>query len=665
MRAQRKRRIGASKLRALALGWLALSATPLRAQQIVQTARIAPFPNGQLIRGSEGSAAAVIELPEGSSVKHPALLSLQTAFSDSAIGAQSTLTAELDEVPFFATHLAQPKKAPRKEPQNSAPNGQSTEGLIPLPPALPGYHILRIRSRLVTPGDPCTQRPEQTLWLRILATTELRTSRRVEPTEPHSVASLLSTWMHDRAKVNLAIPETLSHINLTAALAADALLRSLGVRPQTGNPSLPQLRLRTDLASQPKADPLVAARLAVEADSLTLSAAGDRELLQSLYALRSQPLWNHCDAAQCELSASDLEAADPAPQQDKLARERSPALVRTLRDLGYDRGHLSKGEGQHVFSFTWLRPSAFEVSEWPTLRLTVHRSRHPALDPAASSIEVHLSGQSLGRFSLQGDGEKPLLLSAEVPRAFFAEDSFRFEIVTTLISAARPPKCVIEPSALWSVISADSGLFVPRKEQFYPDSLAAFWKRTDKTTPRLILPAALPRSLLPQLGSVLAAFDHGRRFLVDQSTSDCGGLCIEARIMEHKAEPKRTESLGTALAIDRVPKEAPKRLIIWLREDAHGQPDPETPDVAAIITPQAQLAQGRWLPQGETGKPGKETRVRIPHLVEEDGQPVPSDRQQERQRIDLLWAMLMPPGVLLGWLFVQHGRHRSSRGARS
>lgn len=613
------------------------------------------FPTGQQILGSEGSASVMLALPLGLSASEPAVLQLSVDVAPEVMPDKSTISLELDEVPFHSTFLS---TATRAAPLK-----------VNLPQTTPGFHLLRIRTRLVSALDPCLSTRRERLWIKLRKEGVLTYVQQRADAIPLSVAELLTQWHDTHAAVSVVTPAQIPREQLPLYLAADSFLRSLLARPRTAGTSSPTLILRTDQAV-PEDSPLPTAQLTAQQQSLTIASHSPHALLTALSALRQPERWQQCLAPSCDLiwpiTASKKEADQQTPDLRTPDRNRPRSLVRSLRDLGFSQGYVVQGEGQHTVTLSWPRPSFYRIKEWPTLRLLVHRSLHPALHPQKSAIEVRLHGRLLAKFSLDhaGPPHKPLLLTVDIPAAYFSLDSLSFEVVTSLIGSAAPPRCVLEPSALWIVIAADSGLYVPREEITYPRSLAGFAERAAEKPPRLVLPPALSAASLPQLGAVLFALDHGQRWDLAASVADCGAVCIDAQIAKPGSQLPHATTHGTELEIHAAQDEKTRhmRLLIFLTEKDHGQAELVHPDLSAIITSHAAFSQGRWQPQGNSGKTGRDRVVLTPKQPVFDAIPIDSDQQRERKLWDGLWMSLVLDMMLIGWLFVRFGRRSTVRG---
>lgn len=612
--------------------------------------RVVLFPAAQEIVGSEGSAVVVVQLPAGLSASDPAILHLWTEVGKDAVLAESTLSIELDDAPIYSSFLH------RKQ--------AIAEITVPLPVTPSGFHVLRIRSRLVSALDPCLTKQRSLLWLRLLSESSLVHVRPLVVSAPDSVSALVSGWRDARAGVRLVTRESVTPAQLPVVLAADGFLRSLGARPKTEGDDLPQLVLHIDPREREQEILPKGARLLSDRQTLHIIARDTDSLIEQLLALRTTARWESCITAQCDFAAVASHQGNRSV--DAQSGRRSSALVRSVSALGFPSGYVAKGEGQHILSFSWPRPSHYELKQWPELRLRISRSNHPALDRRQSSIEVRLQGRPIATFSLDaaGTAQKPMILSAQIPPSFFSESVLSFEIVTSLLGSAVPPRCLLEPTALWAVIEEDSGLYVPRTELSYPSSLASFAAQAEQSALRLVIPSRLSRRLLPLLGAILYPLDKGQRWELVESILDCGPLCVVVTDKARQSVSPDAHSAGTVIAIEQSPKARQLRLMIYLQESADVQAETESPDLSSIITTRAELTQTGWQPMGETGKIGKPLHVLIPQLPV-DGEPIDSQQQTERKLVDGLWMMVLLLAALLGWLFVRTHRRSQLHGART
>lgn len=608
------------------------------------------FPGGQQILGSEGSAVAVIQLPEQAPASPSAVLRLFVALARDVIPQKSTVSIELDGVPLHSSFLSEPTSA--------------IAVTVALPRTLPGYHVLRIRTRLVSLRNPCGSKQVEPLWLRILSESRLEFVRPSSLPSTPSVAALLSSWRSSRAAVTLLTEEQVSQRQLPVVLAADAFLRNLGAQPQTVGDRVRRFIVRVVPAYADDQGMSQGASLRVVGDSLFLDAGTPQELILRLYALRKASTWESCGTEQCDFAPADrnpsAEAAHSSP------RDHARAPVRSFRDLGFPSGYVAKGEGQHVLTFAWPRPSFFALKEWPTLRLLVRRSGHPALDPHQSGVDVRLQGQVIARFDLDAAdaSHRPLSLTVEVPPRFFSADALSFEVVTSLIGSAKPPRCLLEPDALWLVIAPDSGLYVPRTEYSYPNSLAGFAERAAALAPQLVVPKDLSRLVLPRLGAILFPIERGRAWAIATSTSDCGPLCVVISDKSPLTQSDTASSSSTVIATEQNPTARQHQLKIYLTAPKEGEAWTESPDYHSIITTRAELTLSGWQPRGETGKVGKERHVPLPSLSI-DGHAIDSHEQAVRKLLDGLWMMILVLAIVLGFLFLRARSRGSAPGVRT
>lgn len=613
--------------------------------------RRALFPVDVQIDGSEGSTAVVLSLQSTEAGQSPGRIRLLVEVAKEAVLQRSTISIELDDAPVHSAFLQAAKPV--------------LDLSVELPSVPPGFHELRIRSRLVSDLDPCAGQIDKRLWLRILAGSAVVYSQPHRNDAPQSVAGLLARWQMSRAAVRLVTEDPVPRTQIPLYLAADAFLRSLGAKPMTIGDHLPQLVVHAAQGTTVSGGEPAVAHLWVQEDSLHLSARGTKELIDLLISLRKSVRWESCVAPQCDIPNLSTDSHIASSEHLSEKRNARAALVQRIGDLGFASGYVARGEGQHTLSFAWPRPSHYEPKLWPLLRLVVHRSSHPALDAQKSSVEVRLQGHVIASFPLDSGHAvaRPLVLTTQIPQAYHRLDSWLFQIVTILKGSAKPPRCVIEPSSLWLVLDAGSGLYVPRSELSYPRSLAQFADRARDASLRLLLPAAISRKLLPPLFSVLYPLGKQEPWVLARDAADCEPVCIDVQLRPPESPQDGALPGGTVTATEQNPQTRQPHLRVYLQESDHAQTSPESPDLSSIIAPRVALTPSGWQQQGDAGKSGKANQVLIPALPD-IGDPVASQQQTERKLLDGLWLLLFLLLMVIGWLFVRVSRAERKPGIR-
>jgi hypothetical protein len=142
-----------------------------------ESIRTALLSESLTLRGSESSADLIVNLPDPSERASAVELELPISVSDNVL-ATSTLTLELQGQPLQSVFV-------RRLPTQGA-------WRIPLPELPAGYFALRLRTRLLTAGDPCHDAQHQPPTLTLHASAGLVYARRLRPPAPLAVAALLT-----------------------------------------------------------------------------------------------------------------------------------------------------------------------------------------------------------------------------------------------------------------------------------------------------------------------------------------------------------------------------------------------------------------------------------------------------------------------------------------
>lgn len=466
-----------------------------------------------------------------------------------------------------------------------------------------------------------------------------------------SVSGLLAGWQKHSARVRVVLPETLGADWLPAGLAADALVRSLSAQPVTAADASAAATLRLSPLPLAAATNLEVAVVEAEAGTLTVSAMSAQDVARTLIRLRQPVLQSTCNTRLCQipLVAEPQRPPDRARSPNKDPRSDAQSQVFTVGERGYPGGYTARGEGRHVLAFSFHRPVNWQIEEWPTLRLFVDRSLHPALDGAASAVEVRLHGLSLGRFPLTARAGRVLLVSQPIPASFWDLPVWDFEVISTLASTSGLPAATTEVSPLWLSIAPRSSLYVPRREPQFPHSLAAWHRRMAEGPPQLRLSQPLPSALLPALGAALFPWSGPAPWRIAEAGTRCLPPCRELRIVYSNRPAGGLASDGMTIAVESDGSDAPSRAVITLWP-AGAVPGPvASPDYGAVVTTALTLRDGRFSPSGDTARQGSEVRIRGPSPPTDDVHSLVSDRATQRVQFDWAWSVVCLLLLALGW----------------
>lgn len=622
----------------------------------VEKVSVRPLATALEMLGSEGSAALVVQLESPASQIGKPVLALYLQASAAIIRDASTLTLEMDDVPVATTFLTG--------------YSSSRPWSVVLAGAGEGFHVLRLRTRLLSGAPPCAAAPGSapSVWLRILPGSELAYLRQKDAAPAPTVSGLLAQWRRERSAVLLAPRQRLAPQALAAYLEADALIRSLSAQPAAATNedagSTPQLSLEIDAREPLLASSQVVGVAAAQSGKLVVKARSDAELAQALSSLRSLQWQQACQQPQCILgrAASAAWTASASRAGADSTNEAAPALpVMRLAERGYPRGYVARGEGRHVLRLQWQRPAWWTLNEWPELRLVVDASPHPALRLSKSSVEVFLNSRSIGRFELSARAQQPSFLMTRIPAQYWQQAVWTFDLVVTLRSSAEPPHCVVDEGSIWLALAAESALLVPRLEPRYDGSLRDFDERARSRRPVLVCAQPVPGAALAVLGAVLFPWAGREPWQVVAKEDACGPLCVVVK----------TEQAGDAAPAIRLSKSSCgaavcERLTVSLGSQLDRMPAVQSPRYDLIVNAQAELVDGRWSALGETGRQLSARRAR-PAALEaptEDSAPA-SEQHLHRQLLDGLWLVCVVLLAAAAWAVTARTVERAGKRSRT
>ncbi|HNN93391.1 MAG TPA: cellulose biosynthesis cyclic di-GMP-binding regulatory protein BcsB [Pseudomonadota bacterium] len=612
-----------------------------------ESIRTALLSESLTLRGSEGSADLIMNLPDPSERASAVELELPISVSEHVLGT-STLTLELQDQPLQSVFVRQ-----------LAARGAWRIALPNLPA---GYFALRLRSRLLTAGDPCHDTPQQVPTLTLHATAALLYARRLHPPAPPSVAALLEQWRQQHPPVHLVRSAEIDRSEAPAWLAADFFLRSLGALPVASealpDSTSPALFLHAYSAVEraieiPSSD-RSHGTAQVEGRSLHVRASDPQALQHALYALANPQLAGRCTASICQVPIP-VDAASPTPPPAAESQD-TYAEVFTLGERGYRSGYVVRGEGEHVLALPWVRPSWWQVSEWPELDMMLSVSPHPALDAGASEVELRFGSRRLEHAALPSPGPEPLRLSARIPPSLWNESDWPLQIRIVLRATPRPD-CVVPQGALWAAIHSRSRLRVPRQEQVYRGSLAGFASLARRQRPTLLWPGALPAWLLPAIGAAIYPWESSGPLELVSDRASCAAPCVV--LTGAPIDLPTVTSEGPAVRLQAEPASAAQATalrLLW-SDGRRSEVALRSPEYASLLTPQAEPATGTFLSQGTAGRtlPGK--RVHPPGATG-DGERIAwsknvrwlsRDRRRWRGWLDASFLFALPLLAGLCW----------------
>lgn len=557
-----------------------------------ESIRTALLSESLTLRGSESSADLIVNLPDPSERASAVELELPISVSDNVL-ATSTLTLELQDQPLQSVFV-------RRLPTQGA-------WRIPLPELPAGYFALRLRTRLLTAGDPCHDAQHQPPTLTLHASAGLVYALRLRPPAPLAVAALLTQWREQRPRVRLPRSAEIDRGEAPAWLAADSFLRRLGALPVGGaappESTSPALLLHAGSTAERAIDAAPAhephSTAQVDGQWLHVTAPDSQALQHALYALANPQLAGRCTESICQLPASTAEASLTPPRATDSPEP--DAEVFTLHERGYHSGYVVRGEGEHVLSLPWVRPAWWQVSEWPELDMVLSVSPHPALDARASEVELRFGSRRLEHASLPSPGPEPLRLAARIPPSLWSETEWPLQIRIVLRATPRPD-CLVPQGALWAAIHSRSRLHVPRQEQAYRGSLAGFATLAQRQRPTLLWPGALPAWLLPAIGAAIYPWASSGPLKLVSDRASCAAPCVV--LTGAPMDLPTVTSEGPAVRLQAEPASAaqPTALHLLWSDGRSPEVSLRSPEYASLLTPQAAPAAGTFLSQGAAGR---------------------------------------------------------------
>lgn len=432
----------------------------------------------------------------------------------------STITVELDDGPLLSTTLQRVAASRTIDLSLSGVSG--------------GFHVLRIRTRLLTSADPCHSLYDRELWLRLSPDSTLSYLRTPAPQSKEShVGGILSAWEATHQAIALQPMLALDRGAAGAYLQAARWLGQQGLRTEGPQAAAlqPSLLLRTSGTGPLPGLPWESALLGClerQGSQLVATARSGDDLEALFVQLQHRDSLLHCTDRTCLLSRHH--AAPPSPEPQVSADTLPSDAVATLAQQGHPRGFTARGGGWHQLRLNWEQPPSFALSGVPELRLDVQSAALTALDRNGSSITVKMGDRPLASFSPGMLSLEAMPLRIKIPPELRDQRVWSFEIEINLRTVQTGPCQASDDSTLWITLGASSGVYVQHRERLYPGTLTSVAELAQKHPLQIVFHRSLSWPAVAALSAVLAKLSYRPHWQVVHSQAECGPLCIVPQV---------------------------------------------------------------------------------------------------------------------------------------
>lgn len=468
------------------------------------------------LRGSRGSSEISIYLDPWQQRRSAPILRLLWDVSGIVDLSLSTLSVELDDVPFATL------------PLRAMQSGRTLE--VSLSGVSGGFHRLIIRTRLLTGPDPCQSPYDRELWLRLLPTSAISYKRLLLQPRPGTVAGLLADWRALGSSVALRPELPVDRGSAAAYLLLDRWLRQHDLHPTlaTDEKSAAQIRLQTQPGLAPASGPgaqAILARLERHGAELLITARNSADLESLAYKLLTPGPLAYCPGADCFIPRTSQPS--PAVLLDSPAPNRpESADFLSLAQHGYPRGFTARGAGFHLLRLHFPRPPRWQLGDAPQLSLQVAAATTPLLDRAGSSLSIRIGDRPLASYSpasLPGSQDKLLVT---LPPETWEQSGWDIE-VEVYLRGGRNTRCAADDdAALWLTISPGSGLAVPHQVRAVPGTLASLLDLSREQSAEIVYSPTLTWPGVAALAAVLSPLARAHPFHLVSKQGECRSLCI-------------------------------------------------------------------------------------------------------------------------------------------
>jgi len=393
--------------------------------------------DGVALEGLVDSTSMQVVVPSPEQREGPATLDLHWRASTMALPGRSTLTVRWNGVPLATSSLEQLTQ-----------DGTPVPLRVVLPDTASGYGTLSVASHLTLEGPACETAPDGA-WVALDAASSLQWVG-TDPIAP--TVDTLRDWWSTAPGEPLAIALTDEEpLSVLAAIELDHHLRDLGrtTRPRANR------TVHLSVGSMPADAPLAAAAMVrVRPDGGLAVRAENPDQLHAVVLAFDQELDRRCALPTCWIPRQQ-------PAVEGSAEPRNPLQVATVSDAGHARGWTTHGSGPRHLRMVWRQPPGTKVEPGEArIRLQVDHIGIERLDADRSHLAATLNGRPLGTWSFS----EPGVLEATVPEDLLDDDTWVLDVDASLWPKQDERCRWLDPSALWLVVSADSGLEVARRE---------------------------------------------------------------------------------------------------------------------------------------------------------------------------------------------------------
>ncbi len=584
----------------------------------------------------------------------------------------STLTVELDDVPLLSSTL--------QKLQSGRPLDLSLSGVSG------GFHVVRVRTRLLTSTDPCRSLYDRELWLRLSPDSELTYLHAANQKKgSEHVGGILTDWQAKGGVVYVMPLAQLDRGTVGAYLQATRWLLRSGLRAEwTSNQAESDALILRIGDHEPGTgtpwESAVLGSLTRQGTQLVAAARSGDDLGHLFGELLFPGTLAQCHERLCLLGRA-APPADPPPDRTVDATASGDRIV-TLAQKGHPRGYSARGGGWHLLRLNWERPSSFALTGVPELRLFVQSAALAGLDRNASSLNVRVEDRPIASYSPAMLAQEAMPLRIKLPPELWEQRSWNVEIDMNLRSIQTGPCQASVDSTLWLTLGAESGIYAQHKERRYPGTLAAVAELSQTVPTQLVFSRTLTWPAVASLSAVLASLVHSPDWQVVSSQAECGQLCVLAQVGAipetsplallavgselHWADRHGTFHLPLLPASEGVLLDVPQPSVhsadlrhgelLWVHFPLDYSPKklPATIDLASLPYRHALWSVQRWLPLGERSlgvtPPDEEDAAQLA--------PAATGKPQfhiPRQALDALW-LLCSAGIV--YLAIRIARRR-------
>lgn len=608
--------------------------------------------------GQTSSSEAVVFVDPISDRKSAPHLRLQWDVSSIVDLSLSTLMLEVDNDPIFSSTL---QTLPANRTLDLSLSGVSG-----------GFHVIRVRARLLTAGDPCLSLYDRELWLRLSKESELSYLRIPSEQKDEHVFGMLNAWQSARSPVNIKPSLPLQRSTLGAYIQAARWLQRNGLRSDSTEEgsSKSTLVLRTASSGPDTAipwEPALLGSLERRGSQLVATARNGDDLAALFLLLQHSDSLSTCTERLCMFARHGLSQPKEAAKPSSSRTESPPGAVVTLADQGLPQGFGAKGGGWHQLRIHWDRPDSVLLSGEPELRLFVQSAALAALDQNASTLSVKMGDRPLASFSpglLQSD-RMPLRI--KIPKELWDQSPWNFSIDTNLRTVPQKHCQSSDESTLWLTLGAQSGVYADIQKRIYPGTLTAVAELSKTEPVQIVFSKTLTWPAVAALAAVLGKLDDHAPWQIVESQTECAMLCIVPQVgaLPDTSPLALLAIHGDLHWIDRhdsfflpllpaqgslfldIPNIHPasaalhKGELLWIHfplDYSHAHV-PDSPDLASLPFGHLLWSQNRWLKLGSPSAGIVVEKPRDPQHAQADSVSTFGQRRIPTEAVDAIWLL--------------------------